>query len=79
MIIKIAVFCYSISRVYELRLNTSRSRKHNLSLCSIYKGNWDDTQWKWIIDEKANQKYIKQLKQDKFSDLEEKPDCSHWE
>ncbi len=31
---------------------------------AIYKGNWNKQQRTWIVDEKANQEYIQQLRQD---------------
>ena len=46
---------------------------------AIYKGNWDENNNTWIVDEAANQEYIQQLKQDKASDPETPVDCSRWE
>jgi uncharacterized protein YjbI with pentapeptide repeats len=46
---------------------------------AIYEGNYDQQKREWITDEKANQAFIKQLKQDKASDPEVEPDCSMWE
>ena len=45
---------------------------------AIYKGNWnwDKKNYQWTIDEKANTKYIEELKQDKASDPEEPVNCS---
>jgi hypothetical protein len=45
---------------------------------AIYKGHFDVDKDKWITDEKANQAFIAQLKQDKASDPKDKPDCSKW-
>jgi len=45
---------------------------------AIYKGNYDQQKQEWITDEKANQTFIEQLKQDKASNPEVKPDCSKW-
>lgn len=44
---------------------------------AIYKG-YKDTEkfFEWIVDEKANQQYIEQLKQDKASDPKTPVDCS---
>jgi uncharacterized protein YjbI with pentapeptide repeats len=44
----------------------------------IYKGHYDNQKKEWITDEKANQVFIAQLKQDKASDPKVKPDCSKW-
>jgi uncharacterized protein YjbI with pentapeptide repeats len=46
---------------------------------AIYKGHFDQQKYKWITDEKANQAFITQLKQDKDPDPKVKPDCSKWE
>ena len=46
---------------------------------AFYKGNWDGNKYEWVVDEKANQTYIKQLKQDKASDPKLPVDCSRWE
>jgi uncharacterized protein YjbI with pentapeptide repeats len=46
---------------------------------AIYKGHFDEQKGELIIDEKANQAFIAQLKQDKASDPKVKPDCSKWE
>ena len=45
---------------------------------AIYKGRYDEQKSEWITDEKANQAFIAQLKQDKASDPKVKPDCSKW-
>ncbi len=45
---------------------------------AFYKGHYDNKNNEWIIDEKANQQYIEQLKQDKDSDPQEPVDCSLW-
>ena len=46
---------------------------------AIYKGVWDPNQFRWVVDEKANQQFIKQLQQDKDSDPKKPVDCSEWE
>ena len=46
---------------------------------AIYKGHYDDKNYKWIVDEKANQQYIQKLKQDQASEPQEPVDCSIWE
>ena len=46
---------------------------------AFYKGNFDEEQRRWIIDEKANEEYIKKLEADKASDPEKPVDCSRWE
>jgi uncharacterized protein YjbI with pentapeptide repeats len=46
---------------------------------AIYKGHFDEQKQEWIANEKANQAFIAQLKQDKASDPEFQPDCSRWE
>jgi uncharacterized protein YjbI with pentapeptide repeats len=43
---------------------------------AIYKGHYDEQKYRTIPDKKANQAFIAQLKQDKASDPEVKPDCS---
>jgi uncharacterized protein YjbI with pentapeptide repeats len=45
---------------------------------AIYKGHYDEQKKKWITDEKANQVFIAQLKQDKASDPKVKPECRIW-
>jgi uncharacterized protein YjbI with pentapeptide repeats len=45
---------------------------------AIYKGYYNEQKKEWIADEKANQAFIAQLKQDKASDPKVKPDCSMW-
>ena len=45
---------------------------------AVYKNNWDDNKRIWIADDKANQQYIEQLKQDKASARKQSPDCSKW-
>ncbi len=45
---------------------------------AFYKGHYDHKNYKWIVDQIANQKYIDQLKQDKDSDPKEPVDCSRW-
>ncbi|MGK7950519.1 MAG: pentapeptide repeat-containing protein [Xenococcaceae cyanobacterium] len=45
---------------------------------AIYKGRYDNKKFQWIINEKANQQYIKELKQDKASDPKQSVDCSRW-
>ncbi len=61
--------------------NLTRSRLK--SACNweraIYQGHWDDKTFKWVVDEKANQQHIEQIKQDKASDPKENVDCSMWE
>ncbi|MGL5941187.1 MAG: caspase family protein [Waterburya sp.] len=39
---------------------------------------WDEKQNQFVVDEKANQQYIEQLKKDKSSDPKTPPDCSKW-
>ena len=40
---------------------------------------WNDTKRKWIAaDEKANKKWIEEIKQDRASDPENPPDCDQW-
>ena len=46
---------------------------------AFYQGDWDQDKLTWIVDEKANQELIAQLKQDKASDPKEPVDCSEWE
>ena len=46
---------------------------------AIYKGHRDRDKLTWIVDEKANKKYIEQLKQNKASAPKEPVDCSRWE
>ena len=46
---------------------------------AFYKGNFDEEQRRWIIDEEANQEYIEKLKADKASDPKNHVDCSRWE
>ncbi|VEP15173.1 Pentapeptide repeat (fragment) [Hyella patelloides LEGE 07179] len=46
---------------------------------AIYKGHYDEEEEKWIVDREANDRYIKQLKQDKDSEPKEPVDCSKWE
>ncbi|MGK7930995.1 MAG: pentapeptide repeat-containing protein [Microcystaceae cyanobacterium] len=41
----------------------------------IFKGYVDREQFKWIVDEEANQAYINELKADKASDPDTPPDC----
>ena len=45
---------------------------------AFYKGNWNQAQWKWIVDRPANQQYIEQLQQDQASEPEQPVDCSRW-
>ena len=45
---------------------------------AIYKRHLDYKKDEWIIEEKANQDFITQLKQDKASNPKVKPDCSRW-
>ncbi len=45
---------------------------------AFYKGRYDDENYTWIIDEKANQEYIEELKKDKASDPKEPVDCRKW-
>ncbi|MGL5833132.1 MAG: pentapeptide repeat-containing protein, partial [Waterburya sp.] len=55
------------------------------STCSWEKAIYTDAEWnkakgKWIaVDEKANQKKIEEIKQDKASDPENFPNCSRWQ
>ena len=46
---------------------------------AFYQGHWERKRGKWIVNEKANQLYLDQLKQDKASDPQEPVDCSRWE
>ena len=46
---------------------------------AYYKGDFDNNQEKWIVNEEANKQYIEELKQDKASDPKEPVDCSRWE
>ncbi len=46
---------------------------------AIYTRHFDEQKGEWITEEKANQAFIAQLKQDKDSDPKVKPDCSKWE
>ena len=46
---------------------------------AFYKGSWDNENYKWIVDKKANTEYIEELKQDKNSAPERPVDCSKWE
>ena len=46
---------------------------------AIYKGHWDNKQYKWVIDKEANQQYIDRLFKDKASDPYKPVDCSRWE
>ena len=46
---------------------------------AIYKGNYDENQEKWIVDEAANQEYIKQLEQDTASNPEREIVCGSWQ
>ena len=43
---------------------------------AIYKGDWDNNQKKWLVNEQENQAYIKQLKEDKASVSQKPIDCS---
>ena len=46
---------------------------------AFYKANWNNENWKWLIDKKANKEYIEQLKQHKASDPKNPVDCNEWE
>ena len=46
---------------------------------AVYKGHFDYKKYAWKVDEKANQEFIEQLKQDKASNPQEPIDCSRWE
>ena len=54
------------------------------SACLWEKATYTDTEWNstelnWmLVDEKANQKRIEEIKQDKASDPKNPPDCSKW-
>ena len=43
---------------------------------AIYKGNFDYKKQTWVVDKKANQQYIEELKQHDDSDPDREPDCS---
>ncbi len=45
---------------------------------AIYQAHYDEKRNEWITDEKANQAFIKKLKNDKASDPKEQPNCSQW-
>jgi len=45
---------------------------------ALYRGKFDSDKLTWIVDEKANQQFIQQLKQDKASEPKEPVDCSKW-
>lgn len=45
---------------------------------AIYKGIWSTSKSQWVIDEKANQQFIQELKQDKASAPQKPVDCSLW-
>ena len=45
---------------------------------AVYQGVWQLNQFRWVVDEKANQQFIQQLKQDKDSDPKQPVDCSQW-
>ena len=46
---------------------------------AIYKGVWSVDRAKWVVDKRANQQFIQQLKQDRESDPKKPVDCSLWE
>ena len=46
---------------------------------AVYKANWNQVQWKWIVNHQANQQYIEQLQQDQASEPDKPVDCSRWE
>ena len=46
---------------------------------AIYKGVWSSHQSKWVVDEEANQQFIKKLQQDRDSQPKKPVDCSRWE
>ena len=45
---------------------------------AIYKGTWSVSKSKWVVDEQANQQFIRQLQQDKESAPKKPVDCSKW-
>ena len=45
---------------------------------ALYKGYFSPDKLSWIVDEKANQHYIEQLKQDQASNPQEPVNCSRW-
>ena len=46
---------------------------------ALYKGNWDNDNSAWIVDEQANQQYIEELQQEQDSTPQEPVDCFRWE
>ena len=45
---------------------------------AVYQGVWELNQFRWVVDEQANQQFIQQLQQDKESDPKTPVDCSEW-
>ena len=45
---------------------------------AIYKWVWSAHQSQWLVDEKANQQFIQQLKEERSSDTKKPVDCRKW-
>ncbi|MDJ0678697.1 MAG: pentapeptide repeat-containing protein [Xenococcaceae cyanobacterium MO_167.B52] len=46
---------------------------------AFYKGSWDNENGEWVVDQKANQEYIEELKKDQSSNPKEAAYCIHWQ
>ncbi len=64
----------SSADLYRANLIGARSLRSNKIKSTCY---WEQATYKQ--DKEQNKKYIEELKKDKSSDPEEKPDCSRWE
>ena len=45
---------------------------------AIYKSEWNDEQYTYVVTEPDNTNFIEELKKDESSDPKESPDCSWW-
>ncbi len=74
----ISAYLYRANLINVINLTSSQIKSTCYWEQAFYKGNYDQENYKWIVDEKANKQYIEQLKQDKASDPKEPVDCSRW-